>query len=224
MSTDSELGVACAELVERLPVHGAAISTIGGLDEPQTLIASDRLADRLDEAQLDTGEGPCWDAIRLRDWVESPDLAVGESRWPGFRDAIREQPLGAVFAFPLRLGTVQVGTLDLYRRDPGGLPAPGKTDARDLLDHAARVVLRATLARLGADPERDETDVVPRAVIHQATGMVLAQLDVTPDDALLLLRARAFSSGLTLREVAREVVDRRLDFSREPETGEPADD
>jgi hypothetical protein len=36
-----------------------------------------------------------------------------------------------------------------------------------------------------------------RREIHQATGMVLAQLNIAVDDAALLLRAHAFASGRT---------------------------
>lgn len=37
-----------------------------------------------------------------------------------------------------------------------------------------------------------------RATVHQATGMVVAQLGVSAEDALALLRAHAFSSDLPL--------------------------
>jgi hypothetical protein len=137
-------------------------------------------------------------------------------RWPGFREAISDQPIAALFAYPLRVGGLQVGTLDLYRRDSGPLPDEAKRDARELVDRAAHVVLRSTLTRLGLDPSDDAQDRAPRAVIHQATGMVIAQLEVSPEDALLILRARAFATGRALREVARDVVERRLDFSTEP--------
>jgi AmiR/NasT family two-component response regulator len=52
-----------------------------------------------------------------------------------------------------------------------------------------------------------------RREVHQATGMILAQMRVTPADALLVLRGHAFASGRTVLEVAADVIDRRLDFS-----------
>jgi AmiR/NasT family two-component response regulator len=51
--------------------------------------------------------------------------------------------------------------------------------------------------------------------VHQATGMIQVQLGVTTDAAFLALRARAFSAGRSMAEVADEVVDRRLRFSPE---------
>ena len=51
------------------------------------------------------------------------------------------------------------------------------------------------------------------ARVHQATGIVVAQLAIAPDDALALLRAHAFAENATLDEIARVVVDRQLNFT-----------
>jgi len=48
--------------------------------------------------------------------------------------------------------------------------------------------------------------------IHQATGMIVAQLAVPPDMAYLRLQAYAFSQGRVLMDVARDVVARRVRF------------
>jgi hypothetical protein len=56
-----------------------------------------------------------------------------------------------------------------------------------------------------------------RAGIHQATGMVTAQLKVSPADALDLLRAHAYAHDLSLAEVAEQIVHRRLNFSTHDE-------
>lgn len=53
-----------------------------------------------------------------------------------------------------------------------------------------------------------------RRDIHQATGMVLAQLNISATDAFSRLRAYAFSTNRTVQEVARDVLARRLDFSQ----------
>ncbi len=49
-------------------------------------------------------------------------------------------------------------------------------------------------------------------VVHQASGMVAAQLGVSVRDALVRLRAYAFGNDRSLSEVAKEVVDRKLRF------------
>jgi hypothetical protein len=215
-------GTLCEPFLRELGVSGAAISTIGGIQHPETLCASDGIAGQVDEAQLDLGEGPCWDAVAANDWVDAPHFAEGsETRWPAFRGAVREalhessneHPVGGLFAFPISVGGLRVGTVDLYRRESGELSRSIKDDAEQLGATAARGVLRASLELLGQT--EDDDDPRPRAIIHQATGMVLAQLDVTPDEALLLLRGRAFADGQKLRDIARDVIEGRIDFALE---------
>lgn len=48
--------------------------------------------------------------------------------------------------------------------------------------------------------------------MHQASGMVAAQLSIGVDDALLALRGRAMASGRSVGEIAADVVARRLVF------------
>jgi hypothetical protein len=49
-------------------------------------------------------------------------------------------------------------------------------------------------------------------VVHQASGMISAQLDVSIAHALIRLRAYAFANDRPLTEVAGEVVARTLRF------------
>jgi AmiR/NasT family two-component response regulator len=54
-----------------------------------------------------------------------------------------------------------------------------------------------------------------RAEIHQATGIVLAQLGVSAQQALARMRGYAFVEQRLLIDVARDVVSRRLQFTEE---------
>ena len=55
-----------------------------------------------------------------------------------------------------------------------------------------------------------ELNSLSRAEVSQATGMLVAQLDVEPAEALVRLRAHAYATGRTSTEVARDILDRRL--------------
>jgi AmiR/NasT family two-component response regulator len=61
--------------------------------------------------------------------------------------------------------------------------------------------------------------VLDDAVIHQATGMVLVQLGVDAEAAFARLRGHAYVTGRRLGDVARDVVGRRIRFTRDPPTG-----
>lgn len=51
--------------------------------------------------------------------------------------------------------------------------------------------------------------------LHQATGMIKEQLGTTIEGAFLALRARSFSSGRSLTELANDIVTRRTRFTAE---------
>ncbi len=53
------------------------------------------------------------------------------------------------------------------------------------------------------------------ASVHQATGMISVQLSVTQAEALIRMRAYAFSQRRALHEVATDVVLRKLRFDAE---------
>jgi ANTAR domain/GAF domain len=214
----------CHACVEGLEVDGAAISLMTASDLRETLYASDATVDLLEDLQFSLGEGPCMDAASSGRPVLVPDLndPAQTRRWPIYAAAVVDQArVGAVFALPLQWGTISLGVLDLYRRAPGSLSAPQVRDAISAADAAALMLLGV---RTDPDPDPDpdaEGDAVwdrswsKRAEICQATGMVVAQLGISPTDAFARLRAHAFSQGVQLGDVAHDVVARRLQFTQD---------
>ena len=197
-----------------LPVTGAAISTLGGMLGNETISASDPRAARLDEVQFDVGEGPCWDAMRSAAPIASPSLRVdGPARWPAFAAAVQHESVSSIFAFPLIVGPLKLGAVDLYSQEPVTLDKGDNRRAAALADVVGRHILRAALAKGSSD---EDTDLNPRTrrTVHQATGVVLAQLEMAPDDALMIIQAHAFATGRTVMEVADEIVEGRLRFRR----------
>jgi hypothetical protein len=191
------------------------VSVLTGLMSQATLCATDGVAARIEELQLDLGEGPCWEAMDSRVPVLVPDIRdVADRPWPLFAASAQEVLTGGIFAFPLRVGAIDLGSLDLYRARTGPLEPSVVQDATALADAMAWAVLQRLLADSREDLagwERDYTD--SRREVHQATGMILAQVGTTASGAFALLRARAFSEGRTVRQVARDVITRRLSFA-----------
>jgi len=207
----------CAPFLAVLPVGGAALSVLAGSAGQSTVCSSDDTATRLDEMQFDLGEGPCWDAMSTRAPVLTPDLAVdGAAAWPLFTDAVRNDAASAgvraIYAFPLFVGSLDLGAVDLYSSSVKPLESGQVTDATQLASLAAWQVLRRILADNAVD-DLDTPAPYSRREVHQATGMILAQLDISAADAALLLRAHAFASGRTVAEVASDVIERRIDFA-----------
>jgi hypothetical protein len=183
-----------------------------------TITATDGSAAMLEDLQATLGEGPCIDASRDGQPVLQSDLAAtGTTRWPGFTAAALEKGIAAVFAFPLQVGAIRLGVLDLYRDTAGPLDRPQLAAALDFAEAATTILLYLQNKATPGEPLHPALAeaVESRREIHQATGMISVQAGVGLADALLRLRAHAFSSELPLLEVAKAVVDRRLRFPPE---------
>ena len=206
----------CQACIAGLDIDGAAISLHTASTLRETLYASDVTSDLLEELQFTLGEGACMDAARTGRPVLVPDMddVAGSGRWPIYAEAVVEQAgVGAVFALPLQWATINLGVLDLHRKAPGSLPAAQLRDAISAADIAALMLLG-----LRTDPGEDrvcDRSWGNRVEIHQATGMVVAQLDVSATDAFARLRAYAFAEHRLLGDVARDVVARRSHFSKD---------
>jgi len=210
--TASALGLAFLEL---LPVDGVSISVFNQARKQSTIFASDATAARLDEAQFDLGEGPSFDALRSTQPISLPDLAAAAAkRWPVFANAVNGLEARALFIFPLVMGAASIGVASLYRTSTGSLSrddletgvAVARSIANPALRRAAQLAWQDT-ASAGTPP------IELRREVHQATGMIVAQLNTSATDAFSRLRAHAFSTNRTVHEVSGDVLSRRLDFS-----------
>ncbi len=208
----------CRACVDLLAVDGASISMIHQGATQGTFGSSGDLSRRLDELQFTLGEGPCLDSVLVGAPVLAPDLAdPAELRWPAFTSAVRESGITAVFALPVSITSHHVGALDLYRASAG--PLTEESMAGALL--AAELAVLPLLDLMTADVDWDSASQgedgweqlasLERVEVYQATGMVMGALGVGSAEALVLLRAHAFSLGLTASELAWQVVERRVE-------------
>jgi hypothetical protein len=205
----------CAACLSALPVSGVALALMTD-DGPSgvVLAATDAQARQLEELQFALDEGPCVEASRSDHPVLHPELTVtGSVRWPRYGAAALKAGVHAVFAFPLRVGAVRIGVLDLYRDTPGQLTSSELADGLAFAD-AAIVLLLYLQDHAGSEGANSALaePIDSQAEVHQATGMITIQLGVSLAEALLLLRAHAFDSGQTVTEIAAAVVSRRLRF------------
>lgn len=216
-SVPRSLCLACAEY---LPVSGAGLALMSERGPEGLVAATDGPATVMEELQITLGEGPCVDASTTGQPVLQPDLSrTGPQRWPGFGPAALEAGIKAIFAFPLHVGRIRLGVLDLYRDSPGPLTPDQLTESLAYADAAASVLL-SLQARQPADGELHPDLIDPHqdlAEVHQATGMIAVQAAVGLAEALLLLRAHAYASGRSILAVANDVLNR--DLRLDPEQG-----
>jgi hypothetical protein len=210
----ASLAVAC---VRSLPVSGVGLALMTDDGPAGIVAATDGAARELEELQFTLGEGPCVDASQTGRPVLQPDLArTAPVRWPGFAGGALEAGVRAVFAFPLRVGAIRLGVLDLYRDRAGVLSTEELAEALSFADAATLLLLheQASTAPSSAVPVLDD-----RAEVHQATGVVSVQAAVSLAEALVLLRARAFADQRPLGDLARDVLTGTVSFRKDDDTG-----
>ena len=207
----------CAACVDLLEVDGAALSLIDAGGSQGTLGSSGAQSRRLDELQFTFGEGPCLDAVASGRPILVGDVADrNERRWPAFVRAVSDSGVRAVFALPVSIARKPVGALDLFRNRPETLSGDSLDGGLWAAELAAVPLLDLLAAETGwaaADDGGDgweRLEALERVEVYQATGMIIAQLDVSAAEALVRLRAYAFSEGVTASEAAWAIVDRRV--------------
>ena len=201
-----------AAVVSAAGVDSVAVTMVLAATPRETIYASDRVASQLEELTLTLGQGPGVDAFAGGPLLVA-DLSAAErlARWPAFAPAALQAGVRAVFALPLRIGAIHLGVMNLYRAQPGDLDPEQLADALVLADTACALLLDAAD---GSRPDgyQPTPAVLQHPEVHQATGMILVQLGVSAAVALVRLRAYAYAHDRPLRDVAADVVARRLRF------------
>jgi len=164
------------------------------------------------DLEFTLGEGPASDAYTEGRPVMVEDVALFGSRWPQFTRAIVDEGIRSVYALPLQLGAIKLGVLVLYRDVPGILEGEELSAALLVADLVTNQVLDMQAGALSESLAWGLEVDDYRAVVHQATGMISAQLDCPMGEALVRLRGRAFSSDRLIDLVAADVVTGDLRF------------
>lgn len=212
-----EIESLCRTVFEDVSVDGGGISFLTDRGYAGTVWTSDTVALRVEELQFTLGEGPCVDAVGSGQVVLEPDLAAargsGRRRWPGFAPEAVQAGVGAIFGLPLAVGSTSLGALDLYREAPGPLTPRQLDQARAVAEATSSVLLRFEPEEAMSNRATDGSAY--HWAVHQAAGMISQQLDILVEEALVKLRASAFSNNRSIDELAADVVGRRRRFTEE---------
>lgn len=211
-------GALAAPFLEFLPLTGVSIAVFAQTDQPSTIYASDQVVAGIEQCQLDLGEGPFFDVFGSRMPCLIPEVPKGMDRWPMLTGPVSETTAKALFVFPLLIGAVCVGVVTSYRQTEGDLKPDAVSLATALTRSIAGPALRHAIHLAGEDsPAGPEAPIELRREVHQAVGMILAQLGTTATNAFARLRAHAYATGRTVSDVSGDVIRRELDFSLLPE-------
>jgi GAF domain-containing protein len=194
--------------VDLLDVDAAGILLVDARGMLQMVAASTEQARLLELFQVQDEEGPCLDCFRTGKQVGSADLST-DPRWPRFAAAARDRGFAAVQALPLRLRDQIIGAMNLFRAEPGAIPADTTAVAQSFADVATIGILNMrALARSEQVAEQLQIALTSRIVIEQAKGALAERRKISVAEAFAMLRAYARSHNRQLTEVARAVIKR----------------
>ena len=217
-TTEPEPARVCEVCAHISLMTGAGIMLMTGDTQQGSVCSSNAVSALIEDLQYTLGEGPCIDAHQENRPVLEPDLAdPATPRWVAFTPPAVAAGARAVFGFPLQVGSVRLGALNLYRDQPGPMSDDQYADSLVLAGVAALAVLAMQAdAPPGALSTQLDGGADFRFVVHQASGMVSVQLGVSVGEALARLRAYAFGNDVLLTDVAEAIVDRKLRLDDQP--------
>lgn len=206
---DGTLGDALTRVAElSCQVSGADMAGITLLVEgrPRTGVFTDPEAPEIDEAQYDTGQGPCLDAFRNRRTFRIESTAH-ETRWPDFTRAAAARGITCTLSLPIIARGEGLGALNLYARAPGTFDDQPDGDLDNFVRQAAMVMANA---RVFWDErqlnENLRQALRSRATIDHAIGILMAPGGRSPEDGFQLLVRASQRENRKLREIAEDIV------------------
>ncbi len=133
------LGEVCVEVTG---TSGAGVMLMTDDIPHGSVVTTDAVSTLMEDLQFTLGEGPCVDAYHQDRPVLEPDLArPGTVRWVAFTPPAIQAGARAVFGFPLQVGTVRLGALNLYCDRPHALSDEQFADALVMADLTAQALL-----------------------------------------------------------------------------------
>ncbi|PRZ02646.1 ANTAR domain-containing protein [Isoptericola sp. CG 20/1183] len=205
-SADAEEPLAvrlCRAVVKIVDGHGGTLA-VASVPGDRMVVSTSTTYAQIDALQELLGEGPVPQAIH-DDRLVVARVEDSPNRFPTFAQEAAKAVGGplTVYAVPMHAGVRTVGVLSLYLTS--GQLSRGSADIQFLADAVGTSLMN----------DLDALDWSQKSHVHQATGMVTAQLRIHPDDALAVLRAHAFARSTDLQTVAEDVLARRMAFSHD---------
>jgi GAF domain-containing protein len=183
--------------------------------------ATSSRAEKADEAQYGSENGPCLAAISTGHVVVA-DLEETRHRWPEFADEATAQGFRKTLSLPLLAAGETVGTLNLYSENLEGFDEFERDVATQLAQQTS-IVLATGLAidRANHLSENLRQALVSRETIGIAMGILMAQEGCSRLRAFDILRRASQRQNHKLRDVAAELVQRVESRGTEQAAGRP---
>lgn len=167
--------------------------------------STDDIARRIDQIEIEVGEGPCVDAILDEAYQHDADLTDATTPWPTFTARIlAETPVRSAIGYRLLLDGTKVGALNIFSDTPHGLNQKS-ADTGAVIASFASVAITAVRAREQASTLQN--GLHSNREIGKAVGLLMAAHRIDGDEAFAVLRRTSQELNIKLAKVAAQVID-----------------
>jgi transcriptional regulator with GAF, ATPase, and Fis domain len=193
--------------LELLDVDEAGLLLNDAQGNLQRVASSSEETRLLELLQVQTREGPCFEAVQSGLPIIVEDIAGSRDRWPTFAGRADADGFHSVYAFPLRLRDSTIGGLNLFGRNVASMDEESRVIAQALADIATIGILQQrSIHRTSLLAENLQRALNTRIVVEQAKGILAERGGLRMDVTFDLLRSYARSHNLKLSAVAHSVV------------------
>ena len=201
----------CVELLDCVEAGVLMADPAGML---RVMASSSERTDALDLLQSQNEEGPCFECFQHGNPVISEDLAADIDRWPLFAPAALERGFGSMHALPMRVRGDTIGALNLFRAEPGAIAGESLPVGQGMADIAALALIQERALRESHTlVDQLQGALTSRVVIEQAKGLLAERAHIGLEEAFRHLRHHARSHNHHLSDVAREMIDGKIDVA-----------
>jgi GAF domain-containing protein len=178
---------------------------------PRTGVFTSPEAPEIDEAQYDTGEGPCLDAFRHQR-IFRIESTADDDRWPAFCALAAAHGIRSTISVPLTVHRESLGALNLYAAEVGAFTKAHEEMVQVFADQAAIALANAQVYWDARHLSENLTEAIKsRETIDHAVGILMANGGLSPQDAFQMLVRASQRENRKLRDVAEEIVTRTME-------------
>lgn len=208
----------CEAAAAVLAVDAVGISVLIDGQKRVPLGASSADASVAESLEFTLGEGPCLLAHAENRPVLVPDVndaaAAAWSVWPEYsQEVLTRTPFRAVFGLPLSSGELSLGSVSLYRREPGALSVEELAQALAVANRIFYDLLDTGMFGGELRPMFRWLNMplaMVRGIVWQAIGVATVEMGLNSADALALIRSYCYANHFLLDQVAADIIARRL--------------
>ncbi|MBY0285944.1 MAG: GAF and ANTAR domain-containing protein [Mycobacteriaceae bacterium] len=182
-------------------VPGARWAGISLIDRERVVVKvpTDPIVAKLEDLQVELGDGPCLTALRDQQTVRIEDTK-SDTRWPQFADQAVELGVRSVLSLQLVARRGKLGALNVYGTEAGVFGDDSVETGVILAQHAA-VAMAGSAAEV-----QFQTGLASRDIIGQAKGLLMQRDNLTGVQAFAMLTRASQDTNMKLADVARWLV------------------